>query len=238
MARTCWDNRDGERKRRCDPEHPGGIHTIEEDANAVIEMFNQYAAGTTTLSQLASWLNESGFRTKNTKKLIDGEGNLVSGPKLFTTASVRGILHNNFYTGMVKYKGETYQGSHDSLVTKETYELVEDTLRKNSGRSNTLKSRPEREYLLKGIARCAYCLMPMWSQTYKSGNRFYREHRNSRSIASCPSSGGSIKCDTIDEQMGQIMSAIELGPRWKEQVLAIISVKDEVERVKKERKKV
>ena len=235
---SCWDNREGESKRRCDPEHPGGIHSIEEEANAIIEMFNRYATGSTTLAQLASWLNEIGFRTRNTKKLTDGEGNLVSGPKLFTTASVRGILHNNFYTGLVKHKGETYQGSHEALVTKETFELVEATLRKNSGRSNTLKARPDREYLLKGIARCAYCLMPMWSQTYKSGNRFYREHRNSRSIADCPSSGGSIKCDTVDEQIGKIMGAIELGPRWKEQVLAIISVKDEVDRVKIERKRV
>ncbi len=38
--------------------------------------------------------------------------------------------------------------------------------------------------------------------------------------------------------MGRIISAIELGPAWQEQILAIISVKDEVERVEEERKKV
>jgi hypothetical protein len=80
--------------------------------------------------------------------------------------------------------------------------------------------------------------MPMWSQTYKSGYRYYREHRASRSIEECPSAGGSIKCDTPDEQIGRIISAIEIGPTWQEQILAIISVKDEVERVKEERKKV
>jgi len=31
-----------------------------------------------------------------------------------------------------------------------------------------------REYLLKGLIRCAHCLMPMWAQTYKSGRRYYR----------------------------------------------------------------
>jgi len=235
---SCWDNRGGERKRRCDPKHPGEVHLVPHEAEAVTELFNRYATGTTTLSQLASWLNDEGFRTKNTKNLPDGNGNLVSGPRLFTTASVRGILHNVFYTGLVKHKGETYQGAHEPLIAKEIFETVEATLRKNSGRSNTLKARPEREYLLKGIVRCAYCLMPMWSQTYKSGQRYYREHRASRSIANCPSAGGAIKCDTADEQMGRIMEAIELGPRWKEQVLAIISVKDEMERVKQERKKV
>jgi site-specific DNA recombinase len=80
--------------------------------------------------------------------------------------------------------------------------------------------------------------MPMWSQTYKSGYRYYREHRASRSIQECPSAGGSIKCEVPDEQMGRIISAIEIGPAWQEQILAIIQVKDEVERVKEERKKV
>jgi hypothetical protein len=78
----------------------------------------------------------------------------------------------------------------------------------------------------------------MWSQTYVSQQRYYREHRASRSIEDCPSAGGSIKCHIPDEQTGRIVSAIELGPAWEEQILAIISVKDEVERVKEERIKV
>jgi hypothetical protein len=78
----------------------------------------------------------------------------------------------------------------------------------------------------------------MWSQTYKSGRRFYREHRASRSLEDCPYAGGAIKCNLPDEQMGQIISAIELGPMWQQQVMAIISVKDEVERVKEQRLRV
>ena len=59
---------------------------------------------------LATWLNGEGFRTRNTKKLPDGEGNLSAGPRLFTMASVRIILHNRFYTGQVRHKGEILPG--------------------------------------------------------------------------------------------------------------------------------
>lgn len=38
-----------------------------------------------------------------------------------------------------------------------------------------------------------------------------------------------------DDQVGKLIEAIELGPRWLEEVLSIISLKGEVERVKKER---
>src|SRR5918996_431661 len=235
---SCWESQGAERKRLCHPEHPGGVHLVGPEADAVKEMFRQYATGTATLAQLAVWLNGQGFRTRNNKRLPGPDGLLTSGPRLFTTASVRGILHSPFYAGLVKHKDELYQGAHQPLISKEIFDLVETNLRKNSGRSRTLAPHPERDYLLKGLIRCAYCLMPMWAQTYKSGQRYYREHRASRSLEDCPSAGGAIKCEIPDEQMGRVISAIELGPRWQQQVLAIISVKDEVERVKEQRLRV
>ncbi len=110
-------------------------------------------------------------------------------------------------------------------------------MKKNCGRSETLQARPERHYLLKGMLRCAYCGMPMWAQTYKSGRPFYREHKASRSHGICPG-GGSIICNTLDEQVSILIEAIELGPKYLEEVLAIISLKDEVEQVSKKRQMV
>jgi hypothetical protein len=67
------------------------------------------------------------------------------------------------------------------------------------------------------------------------GGRYYREHHESRSIQPCPAHGRYIACDVADNQIGQLIEAIELGPRWLEEVLAIISLKDEVDRIKKAR---
>jgi site-specific DNA recombinase len=235
---SCWIKGDkGEKVCRCNPEHPGGIHIHQEEGTAVTELFKRYATGTATLSQLAGWLNEQGFRTRNMHKLLDANGNFTSGPRLFTTASVRGILHNVFYMGKITHRGKLLPGVHEALISEGLFETVQNTLKKNSGRSETLQVRPERHYLLKGIVRCAYCGMPMWAQTYKSGKPFYREHRASRSHGIC-SGGGSITCSTLDEQVSRLIAAIELGPRWLEEVLAIISLKDEVGQVGKKRQAV
>ena len=75
----------------------------------------------------------------------------------------------------------------------------------------------------------------MWAQTYTNGQRYYREHKASRSQAICPSAGGSIPCHVADEQMAKLIGAIELGSQWLEEVLSIISLKDEVERVNRQR---
>ena len=106
---SCWIEEKGRRRQVCSPEHPGGIHIHPAEGQAVTELFQRYATGTTTLGQLAVWLNEQGFRTRNMHKLPDANGNLTSGPRLFTTASVRGILHNPFYYRQSELQRETDQ---------------------------------------------------------------------------------------------------------------------------------
>ncbi len=232
---SCWTGVKGNKKLNCNPEHRAGIHVHPTEGPAVTELFNRYVSGSTTLSQLASWLNREGFRTRNMHKLTGPDGTLSAGPRFFTTASVRGILHNLFYTGQVKHRDKIYPGTHESLVSQDVFDTVQITTKKNCGRSETLSTRPERQYLLKGIARCAYCGMPMWSQTYRNGNPYYREHKNSRGYGICPESSGSIPCHVADSQVIQLVENIELGERWLEEVLTIISIKDEAERIKKRR---
>jgi len=233
---TCWIEENGERKRRCNPEHPGGLHIHPLEGPAVADLFQRYASGTTTLGQLAVLLNEKGLRTHNTKMLPDAQGTLTAGPRLFTLASVRWILHNPFYMGQVPYKGKLLPGTHEPLINTETFNLVQITLKKNSGRSETRQITTGREYLLRGIVRCAYCGMPMWAQTYSSGQSYYREHNHTRSHSACPSNGGTVPCHVIDSQIDKLIDAIELRPKWLEQVMAILNLKDEAARVIKERK--
>ena len=71
--------------------------------------------------------------------------------------------------------------------------------------------------------------------SYKNGNRYYREHHAARGLSECPAHGGSIRCETADEQIGRLVEAIVLEQDWLVKALAQIEVKDEVERVKERR---
>ena len=232
---SCWVEADGKRKRRCEPEHPGGVHVVPHEAEAVTECFRRYANGTTTLSQLATRLNEQGLRTRNTHKLPGPDGTLTGGPRLFTIDSLKVILHNPFYAGKFRHGDALYPGAYEPIISQEVFDRVKDALRRNCGRSTTLAARPQREYLLKGLIRCASCKMPLWSQTFVNGRPVYREHRGSRSHGVCAASGGLIGCETADGEMGRLMEAIELRSDWLEGALAKISVQDEVKRVKEQR---
>jgi site-specific DNA recombinase len=232
---SCWQKVKGERQFRCHPEHQGGLHVHPQEGLAVIELFRRYAAGTTTLSQLANWLNAEGFRTRNTKKLPDPQGNLVAEPRLFTVASARGILHP-FYTGKVKHHDQLLPGNHETLIAESLFLTVQATLKKNSGRSETLHPRPEREYLLKGLIRCGWCGYPLWAQTYKNGQRYYWEQYGSRGAGYCVGSG-SLPCHIPDEQIGRIIAAISLPEAWQDRLLARLHLEEEVQRVKGSRRK-
>ena len=48
-------------------------------------------------------------------------------------------------------------------------------MKRNSGRSETLQPRLEREYLLKELIRCAHCGLTMWAQTFANGHRYCHE---------------------------------------------------------------
>ena len=138
---SCWENK----QLVCDPEHPGGVHIDAREAVAVREMFRRYASGLTTTTQLATWMNDQGFRTRNKHRNSSGNGD----PRLFTNASVRVILHNPFYAGKIRHKDEILPGVHEPLFSEQLYEAVQAALKRNHGRSETLHPRPEREYLLK-----------------------------------------------------------------------------------------
>lgn len=236
---SCWSGKDGSRVLTCDEEHPGGIHLVPEEANAIRELFRRYTAGGTSTADLAIWMNEHGFRTRNTKRLPTMNGEDVAGPKFFTNASVRGILHNRFYVGSVMHGKDFLPGEHEAIIGTELFESVQLMMSKNSGRSATISSRRRtRTYLLKGLARCADCGMNLWAQTYWSGKSYYREQRATRSHGECPARGGSVLCEVVDKQVEEFITSIKLPPDWEERVVAKIQSCDEVARIIVERERV
>ena len=52
--------------------------------------------------------------------------------------------------------------------------------------------RSAKQYFLKGLIYCAYCKMPMWAQTYRNCNRYYREQHGSREAGNCVNTSGEF----------------------------------------------
>ena len=184
-----------------------------------------YASGRQTLAQLAKWMNEQGYRTRNTKALTDPFGNEVGGPRKFTLYSVRGILHNPFYVGHIAHGKELYQGKHAPLISQELYDTVQRELKKSRAQRHT-NAPSYRAYLLKGLLRCVWCGLPVWGETLWHGRSYYRERKGTRSHGSCINEGKMVRTEVLDEQVVKIVESIKVDPSWERHMAGIIDTLD------------
>ena len=147
---------------------------VPEEAEIVRMIFNRYLETLSPL-QLATELNEKGYRTKTGR-----EWNLKN---MFH------ILHNCTYAGLVQHKGETYRGEHEAIIDKETWEKVQQYLGKK-GEHKEIFRRPDTIVPLKGLVRCGHCGGPMSLSMTRRDNRTYGYFRCSkdekRTESKCP----------------------------------------------------
>ena len=72
--------------------------------------------------------------------------------KPVTTTLLHKILTNPYYQGIVTYRGVTYPGTHEPLVTPETFDPVQTILQQN----NVVGDKPQKhDHYLKGSIYCS-----------------------------------------------------------------------------------
>ena len=192
-----------------------GCHVEWEKAQAVVEMFQRYANGVESMSTLAAWLNEQGFRTKSKKpqvimgEVVEGDG------RRFTNYSVRDMLKNRFYLGEVRHKEEHFAGRHQGLISEELFETVRERMAKNrSRRSVSGNVKSEHPHLLTGLLRCHECGTELWSQTQGAGGKTYYKSPDRGLSVICRHQGKAFVGWQIEEQVERLFEGFRLREDW------------------------
>ena len=141
-------------------------------APLVKEIFEKYARGNQTMSQLADFLRDNGAITRT--------------GKVFKDDKVKSILQNPFYYGYFIYKGELYEGRHQPIISKVLFDKVQLVIAERGHKKRAKK--PTVPFL--GLMKCADCGMSITSETktrtQKNGNfhrwTYYRCSRKKRTI--------------------------------------------------------
>ena len=186
----------------------GGVGEPDpEEARAVREAYERYATGNYTDREIAEWLNEQGYRTRR--------------GRLWTKDGVREMLQNEYYMGMVKYRGSLYPGRHEAIVPKALWERVQE-VREAHARAPRAYAPPVRVYLLSGLGRCAHCGRTLRAQGGRGRYAYYREMSVERGYADCPMAGRGIRMDEAEEQLGWLMRGFALPAEWQEEIRAAL----------------
>jgi len=124
-------------------------------APKVRKLFNLYASGEHNLISLANWCKENNFK-----------GNLG---KEVSTSNIQKILQNVFYLGLMKYKGEIFEGKHKPLISKKLFDKVQEVL-KQRGKPQKIKKH---NFVFLGLMKCSSCGASITAETQK-GHNYYR----------------------------------------------------------------
>ena len=155
--------------------------------------FERYATGLVSLDDLAE------------RAARDGPAPSALGTKVHRS-SLHGMLRNPVYCGIVRYKGELFQGKHEPIISLELFEKVQRVFEPNRN------GNKEQTHLfaLRDFLWCGDCGCKITAERQK-GHVYYR----------CTHGKGREVCDAADLHArgeapgagGEILASIEIGPR-------------------------
>ena len=178
---------------------------------AVQLAFEKYSTGQYSDYDIAAMLNRAGYRPK-------GRGNRSL--PLFTKDTVTCILKNRFYLGEVSYKGESFPGLHEPIITEALFEQAQTARRSRRANSSVKARKDSRVFILAGLAYCARCKTKMrgWSST---GYRYYKDPAHDRMV-DCDQL--LVRADKAEAAIGDYLRALELPGDWRDRALSLLQV--------------
>ncbi len=152
-----------------------GVLVPSSDAEVVVLIFQFYATGQYSYGDIAAELNRRGHRLPSVKYTTSF---------LYSKGSVREILRNPIYRGIVRCTGQEYPGLHTPLIDEATWQAVKQIREPRAGKGGRVSIRPKDEQaaLLTEIAYCAHCGNPMVYQPGDGVERTRHYYQCSRRV--------------------------------------------------------
>ena len=192
----------------------GRLDVDETEAAGVRLAFELCASGLYTDTQVAEKLNEAGYRTRG-----------KWGRNLFSKDTVRPMLRNRFYLGMVKYRREPrskeyelYPGRHQPLIEPDLWDRAQEARLQRRAKQPRTKATAK-IYPLSGLVRCSTCKRHMRGSG-RGVTRYYRD----------TSKEHGVHCDqplsparALEDQLVGFFSCLKLDPVVRETLLSRIA---------------
>lgn len=167
--------------------------------------FERYATGEVTLQSLAEELAHRGLTNRGVKG---------KAPSSITWQGVARILANPAYAGVVAWNGAEHQGTHEPLVSTETFGRVQEILVTRSSRGTRERKHP---HYLKGLLCCAVCGRRLSVQvSKKSYVYFFCLGQKHDPTGTCREP--YTPADRIEDEVERLYERIQLPVSWVEQL--------------------
>lgn len=187
------------------------LYPNPDEAPVVQRIFRRYIE-TQSCQTIAAELNADGVRTR--------KGTIWNKQQIYR------ILNNYAYVGLINYKGEIIQASHEPIIQQDTWDKAHEFLAANDNhKASTGKPRAdkvvhENYQPLKGLLTCGHCGGPLYPYSRKKNGRIYSYYRclrdSKRAVSTCPIRQVSGK--TVETLVGERLTAVFRTPEVVRQI--------------------
>src|SRR3989344_2435203 len=179
-----------------------GIDVDKEKALKVRKLFEMYATGSYTFISLANWCKENGLK-----------GNLG---KQISVSNVQHLLKNLFYYGLMRYRGEIFEGTHEPLISKKLFDSCQEVMDKR-GRVQEVKKH---HFAFLGLMKCASCGASITAQYAKGNGGIYTYYRCTKKRGACTEK--YLREDVLETQIKSSLQKVSLSSQDTQKVLAAL----------------
>ena len=163
-----------------------------EQVRAIFELF----ADNGSLEQTLEQVHRRGWQIKS---WITGKQRQHVGGS-FTAESLRRLLTNEYYAGLVDYRGQSYRGEQPRIVQPRLWRRVHTSLQATNDRQR--KPQNKDNALLCGLLHCSTCNKPMAHTSTQTSGRRYRYYV-------CRSKGCIRRCLNAEVFEASVMEKLE-----------------------------
>ncbi|MFC1510423.1 recombinase family protein [Candidatus Omnitrophota bacterium] len=143
----------------------------KKEAKLVKIMYEKYIE-LGSLLQVAHWLNEQGYRTK---EYVANKSNRKHGGCKFMNTYISHKIRSRVNIGEVGLKGEYFKGLHKPIIEKKLFNQVNALLEKQAPTRHNPKQKKEHAFILQSLIECGKCGAYMTTKyaTSKTKKRHY-----------------------------------------------------------------
>jgi DNA invertase Pin-like site-specific DNA recombinase len=176
--------------------------------------FTEYATGKYSDLEIAALLNQRGYRTLNKR-----------GRRLFSKDTVRYMLQDKYYLGLVAYKGEWFPGEHSPLTDQATFDKCQAV---RAGRRSKADSsnHATRIYPLSGVLHCRECELRYRGTNHQIYGRRYYQPAKQLGIACSQTT--TVSAEHVESQVLEILSGIRIPADWRSEIERMVKLQTAV----------
>ena len=184
-----------------------GIDINPNKASKVKKLFELYATGNYNLRELAEWCKQHKLKSNLEKDM--------------TISHIHKTLRNVFYTGLMRYNSEIFEGTHEPILTKKLFDQVQ-TIMREKGKPQKVRTH---NFPFVGLMKCPCTAAITAEKKVKPSGREYTYYRCTKKKGPCAEKH-FLRQEGLEQQIKTFLQKVSLSSQDTEKVLAALEAEE------------